>query len=353
MKRWFEEVTLCLVLSVCGLGGFPLDAQDFSADPRRAEFQKHFDGGILAIQEGRYEDGIISFKRARRLDAADPVPYYNIACCYSLLGLQGKAVEWLDKAFERGFWDFEHIEADGDLDNLRDFEPYRELLTRKREELVAQLQYQVYEPATMPADKPLGVLVFLHGYGSSARELRELLEPVAEELGILVVCPQAARRVGPEGFSWQGTGDLVVLEVLDRIGKQYKIDERQLIAGGFSEGGWYAYRVGLKHPERFSGIVAIAGIYEREKFAPYLAGASKAGLAVCILHGSEDAGTLSIAEQARDDLRGAGIKVRYRLYPVGHQYPPQARKELVRAILWIQKVRSKAPSSEVEKEGGK
>ena len=78
-------------------------------------------------QAGRFEDGL---KLDIKLSAAfpeDPVVRYNLACSYSLLKKIPEAAEALRKANELGYMDFEHIEKDPDLSNLRSTESFKEI----------------------------------------------------------------------------------------------------------------------------------------------------------------------------------------------------------------------------------
>lgn len=78
-------------------------------------------------QAGRFEDGL---KLDLKLSAAfpeDPVVRYNLSCSYSLLKQIPQAAETLKKAIELGYIDFEYIEKDPDLSNLRSTEAFREI----------------------------------------------------------------------------------------------------------------------------------------------------------------------------------------------------------------------------------
>ena len=54
--------------------------------------------------------------------------YYDAACLYSIMGQKEEALDYLKKAFESGFKNFNHMLRDYDLDNIRDTEEYKELV---------------------------------------------------------------------------------------------------------------------------------------------------------------------------------------------------------------------------------
>jgi len=54
--------------------------------------------------------------------------YYDAACLYSIMNDKAKSVEYLRKAFETGYRRFNHVRRDRDLDNIRSYQPYLDLM---------------------------------------------------------------------------------------------------------------------------------------------------------------------------------------------------------------------------------
>jgi len=61
-----------------------------------------------------------------------PELWYDLACARALSGRREPALEALQTAVDKGFADVEHLEADLDLEALRDLEEYRALVTALR-----------------------------------------------------------------------------------------------------------------------------------------------------------------------------------------------------------------------------
>jgi tetratricopeptide (TPR) repeat protein len=61
----------------------------------------------------------------------DAETHYNIACMYSRLDRVDEAIEWLQKAIDKGYSNWESIKRDGDLDNIRGSLAYKELIQGK------------------------------------------------------------------------------------------------------------------------------------------------------------------------------------------------------------------------------
>ena len=64
---------------------------------------------------------------------------YDAACMYSLMGNKKKALEYLKKSFEDGFYKFNHINRDKDLDNIRNEQEFKDLVEKYKAEWKAKL----------------------------------------------------------------------------------------------------------------------------------------------------------------------------------------------------------------------
>ncbi len=75
--------------------------------------------GDLYTRNGFYRQGLEVDERLYQLRPGDPVVLYNLACSYSLLDEKDKAFRAIKQAIHCGYDDFEHLETDKDLNNLR------------------------------------------------------------------------------------------------------------------------------------------------------------------------------------------------------------------------------------------
>ncbi len=75
--------------------------------------------GDLYTRNGFYQQGLVMDERLYQLRSDDPIVLYNLACSYSLLDDNDKAFRVIKQAIHCGYDDFEHLEADSDLNNLR------------------------------------------------------------------------------------------------------------------------------------------------------------------------------------------------------------------------------------------
>jgi len=84
--------------------------------------------GGAYTRRGLHEKGLQVDLRLSRLRGSDPLTWYNLACSYSLLKRTEEASEALRRAIEVGYTDFQYLQNDPDLANLRQSPKYRELL---------------------------------------------------------------------------------------------------------------------------------------------------------------------------------------------------------------------------------
>lgn len=71
--------------------------------------------------------------------------YYDAACLYSLMKDKDKALDYLQKAFESGFNNFNHMLRDLDLDFIRDTQEYKDLIAKYAAKQAATLTFHENE----------------------------------------------------------------------------------------------------------------------------------------------------------------------------------------------------------------
>ena len=76
--------------------------------------------------EGKYQEAIDLMHQSLQINGNDPNSHYNLACYYSRLNKIDLAFRHLSKAVELGYSNFEKIEKDEDLTNLRNTEKFAE-----------------------------------------------------------------------------------------------------------------------------------------------------------------------------------------------------------------------------------
>ncbi|HZU95424.1 MAG TPA: TlpA disulfide reductase family protein [Planctomycetota bacterium] len=145
--------TLLLLALVAGLGLAPRCALAQDEAPRRQrlseEQQQEYQDILEAQQEAGqaiegaekdYGKGAKLYKKlCEKVDAATDLPksllseiklnaHYNYACCLSRTDKKDDAVKEFKASVELGFFDWEHIKKDDDLDAIRDMDSFKQVV---------------------------------------------------------------------------------------------------------------------------------------------------------------------------------------------------------------------------------
>ena len=98
--------------------------------------------GDLYTKMGWYEKGLEMDMKLFKFKPNDPVILYNLACSYSLLSNLDLAFLMIKKAIKYGYRNFEHIEYDQDLLNLKRDKRFRRYFERITKRLASQSKRQ-------------------------------------------------------------------------------------------------------------------------------------------------------------------------------------------------------------------
>ena len=188
--------------------------------------------------------------------------------------------------------------------------------------------------APLSGDRPTGVVVLVHGYGSNGDDLISLAAMIQPSLpNLAFVAPDApgmlpqmanARQWWPiESFSQveRATGAAAAAPQLDAFLDaelaMTGLKADRLLLVGFSQGTMMALQVGLRRPDRLAGIIGISGMLVA---ADRLEAEIRSRPPVLLIHGTQDAvvpfRSLDLASKALD---ASGVPVETHVAPgVGH-----------------------------------
>jgi tetratricopeptide (TPR) repeat protein len=78
----------------------------------------------------QYDKALDAFKKMTALQPVNASHYYNVAVLYALQTKVRESIEWLKKAIDKGYTNWELIKTDKDLENIRNSAEYKELVKR-------------------------------------------------------------------------------------------------------------------------------------------------------------------------------------------------------------------------------
>ena len=190
------------------------------------------------------------------------------------------------------------------------------------------MPYRMYVPKAYTGAKAFPLIVALHGLGGTEDSFFEsydkVLPPLAEQHGYIVAAPIGYRVDGFYGWgigaqrmdaATQRTRELSeqdVMQVLQRVKHQYKIDENRIYLMGHSMGGIGTWAIAPKYPDIWAAIAPLSGIgspesAERIRHIPEI-----------IVHGDADP-TVDVASSRVmvEKLKALGVEHKYIEVPGG------------------------------------
>lgn len=171
------------------------------------------------------------------------------------------------------------------------------------------------------------VLVTLHGTGSNEHEISGLAPELDPRAGLLSPRGLVREQGMPRWFRRMGEGVFDVDDVVVRAGelaeflqaarRHYRLDERPLVAVGFSNGANIALATAMLHPQVLPDVVALSGMYP---FGDRDEAVDLHGVRVTTINGREDPmAPMDSVSTLVQVLRDRGAKVDQQLRPGGHR----------------------------------
>ena len=192
----------------------------------------------------------------------------------------------------------------------------------------------LYVPATYRVERPVPLVLLLHGAGGHARQGVDLLRSLADAAGLLLFAPASRDRTWDLLVGRRYGPDLALIDrALGQTFARYAVAQECVAIGGFSDGASYALSLGITNGDLFTHVIA---------FSPgFMAPAGQTGSPrIFISHGTRD-GVLPIDSCSRrivPQLERAGYAVFYREFDGGHTISPEIASQ---AVTWF--TRGKQP----------
>jgi predicted peptidase len=177
------------------------------------------------------------------------------------------------------------------------------------------LPYLHYAPVSDA--KPAPLVLFLHGAGERGSDLERVkAHGLPRELGAGNPLPESAHVLAPQcpAESWWPFELHHLSTLLEDALARLPIDPTRIYLTGISMGGYGAWALAIKHPERFAALAPVCG-----GGTPLLAARLKA-LPIWAFHGAEDEVVpLEESERMVSAVNAAGGQAKLTVYPeVGH-----------------------------------
>lgn len=181
-----------------------------------------------------------------------------------------------------------------------------------------------YVPAPT-GDRPYRLVLLLHGAGGSPRQGLDLLLPLADSRGLLLLAPKSAAGTWDVIVDGFGVDVRRIDRVLEEVVDAYAVEAA--VVGGFSDGASYALSLGLTNGDLFGAVIAFS-----PGFAAPLVRHGRPQ--VFVSHGTGDR-VLPVNACSRrlvPQLKALDYPVTYVEFAGGHEVPEPVRD---RAVAWL------------------
>ncbi len=190
----------------------------------------------------------------------------------------------------------------------------------------AQVKYVVYVPKGYSPEKPLPSILFLHGAGEQGDDgkkqasvgLGAAIKLAEDQWNFIVMFPQ--KPPGRGGFM---DHEKLILDIVEKTNKEYKIDEKRQYITGLSMGGMGTWSLICKYPEKWAAAAPVCG-HGNPADAPKIK-----DLPIWNFHGDKDnAVNIKGSQDMIDAIKAAGGMPKFTIYPgVGHNSWDKAYRE--------------------------
>lgn len=188
------------------------------------------------------------------------------------------------------------------------------------------------------AETPVATMIWLHGLGADATDLKPMIEMMEFDIPIEFILPNAPIRnisinSGAKMRGWYNVEGMNTAapskEILESIDKVSDIIEAQISSGiksnqialaGFSQGGTIAIEVALRFPKRLAAIIGLSTYIDDHEHLAQRIELANIDTPILLAHGVYDPMIhISKAITARETLSQLGYQVDWLEYPIGHQ----------------------------------
>jgi hypothetical protein len=183
----------------------------------RRRSQSLHERAMALLRDKRYEESVAQYQKILQINPDDMIALYNITCAYSLMGDKEKALQYLVKSIDAGYLDFDHMERDTDLDNIRQETQYKEIIAARDELMktgalkqLERLRSEFGEGYIFEVDEARRLAFAVYGSRQTLNSMKSDLDSYADaqwenlfanrpSYYITIVCPSQAdfRKLAP------------------------------------------------------------------------------------------------------------------------------------------------------------
>ncbi len=331
--RGAAGLLLCILLGAIGAVSLvPGRALAQEKKSWKARFEAAYAKAREAEESKNWEAAVAAYTRVLELVPHEITTLFARARANARLGRTASALSDLTEAVENGWNDVDPLLQNEEFAELRDDPRFKAIVDEARKADAERLA--IYVPSNVDCKQPRPLIVAFHGRGENQRYFLNTWKTAAERMGAIVVAPRGIRRGGNKLTNvWEqpraGKGNDIDLaackkltaEAIAAARAKYKIDEKQIVLAGYSQGGAVALALLADDPARYAGAFVAASLYKSPGLDAWQRAQKQHGVRVYLLCGEDDPLTPH-SREAADEIRKAGGLAFLAVEPgVGHEPP--------------------------------
>lgn len=220
-----------------------------------------------AIEEGNSTLAMSFLMTAIRHGGSNRI---DLARLYAAQGNLEASLAWVEEAMQHeGINDISDLEADDEIRKAVSMRNYRAQLADR---LQAWLRYyanhpvyaeELIVPAGYTPDKPIPVVVGLHGYGDNPHDFNipTFYQELADEKQIAFLMVSGTVTFGPKSFKWSTNRSQDAERInlaFQRVADKLTPAPGKVVTLGFSHGAMVATHVPLRNPDMYAGGIVLS-----------------------------------------------------------------------------------------------
>jgi phospholipase/carboxylesterase len=210
---------------------------------------------------------------------------------------------------------------------------------------LCSLPVRTFLPTGYEPNYAYPLIVLFHPNGGSDEQVLRLAPRISRRNAIYLSLrgPVASNVTDDDGlasFGWGESGEHedhlsdYLLKAVEQTRREFHIHSERVYLAGVAEGATVAYRMALRMPGKYAGVIAINGTVPRPAEGPLFRDDEVKDLRVLIAHGA--ANEVVPLELARRDflaLYAAGADVLLSTYPCTHTVHPNMLRDINRWVI--------------------
>jgi phospholipase/carboxylesterase len=216
---------------------------------------------------------------------------------------------------------------------------------------ISNPHYAIFGPLHYEANYAYPVVIWLHGPDDSENQLKRVMPQISLR-NYVALAPRGTaigRKEAPAAYRWLQTEEHIlaaerrVLECLSLAREKFHIAADRVFLAGYDCGGTMAYRVAMRHPRMFAGVLSCGGAFP-SGHAPLaqLHDARRLAIFVACNRSAIRYPTAAVCEDLRL-MHAAGMSIVLREYPGEDGLTPQMLSDMDRWMM--EQVTAPAPDS--------